>query len=75
MPVVKKRATSTTQELKETKEIKKPDVKDKTGSILDNLNSDDIILLIIIIILILNNCEDKLLLLALGFIFFSDYLT
>ena len=36
-----------------------------------NFNNDDIILLVIIFILLLDNCEDKLLLAALGFIFFS----
>lgn len=35
------------------------------------LKNDDIILLVIIFILLLDDCEDKLLLTALGFIFFS----
>lgn len=37
------------------------------------LQSDDILLLIIILALLLNECEDKLLLLALAYVFFSDY--
>lgn len=37
------------------------------------LQSDDILLLIVITALLLNECEDKLLLLALAYIFFSDY--
>lgn len=44
----------------------KPDI----GSI----KNDDIILLIVIALLILNDCDDKLLLLALAYIFFSDRL-
>lgn len=35
------------------------------------LGSDDIIILIIIIVLLLNDCNDKLLLLALAYIFLS----
>lgn len=35
------------------------------------LKNDDIILLVIIFILLLDDCEDKLLLITLGFIFFS----
>ena len=37
------------------------------------LKNDDLILLAIICALLLNHCEDKLLLLALAYIFFSDY--
>lgn len=37
------------------------------------LDNDDIILLIVFFILIMDNCEDRLLLLALAFVFFSDY--
>lgn len=41
--------------------------------LLPDMKTDDIILLVVFFILIMDNCEDKLLLLALGFIFFSDY--
>lgn len=51
------------------------EIQPDNGSILHNffgnLNNDDIILLVIIFILLLDDCEDKLLLAALGFIFFS----
>ncbi len=40
---------------------------------LSGLKSDDLILLIVIGLLIFNECNDKLLLLALVYIFFSDY--
>lgn len=53
----------------------KHEVEPDGGSFLHNffgnLNNDDIILLVIIFILLLDDCEDKLLLAALGFIFFS----
>lgn len=37
------------------------------------LQSDDMILLIVIALLLINDCDDKLLLLALAYVFFSDY--
>lgn len=37
------------------------------------LQSDDMILLIVISLLVLNDCSDKLLILALAFIFTADY--
>lgn len=43
-------------------------------SFISGLKNDDLILLAIICALLLNRCEDKLLLLALAYIFFSDYL-
>ncbi len=62
------------------KELPKNDVIEKklpskqNGFTLGRLQSDDLILLIIIIALILNDCNDKLLLLALAYVFFADYL-
>lgn len=51
----------------------RPRPKEKgIGNLLENLQSDDIILLIVILILLMDDCEDKMLLAALGFIFFSD---
>ncbi len=41
------------------------------NGLIPNLKSDDIILLVIIFVLLIDDCEDKLLLIALGFIFFS----
>lgn len=52
-----------------------PSEQDGSGGILHNffggLKNDDVILLVVIFILLLDDCEDKLLLAALGFIFFS----
>ncbi len=45
----------------------------KEPASLSKLKSDDLILLIVIAVLIFNECNDKLLLLALIYIFFSDY--
>ena len=50
------------------KEQKKEELLPLTG-----LKSDDLILLIVIALLIFNECNDKLLLLAQIYIFFSDY--
>ena len=41
-------------------------------SILDKLQSDDVILLIVIILLLMNDCDDKLLLLALAYVFVAE---
>ena len=48
----------------------KPDKKKE--SFLDNLEADDIILIIVIAALLLEDCNDKLLLIALAFIFLGD---
>ncbi|MBE7044508.1 MAG: hypothetical protein E7397_03190 [Ruminococcaceae bacterium] len=45
----------------------------KAGSFLDQLESDDIILGVVILLLLMNDCEDKLLLLAIAFVFFSGF--
>ena len=39
-----------------------------------NLKNDDLILLAVVVILLMDGCEDKLLIAALGLVFFSDYL-
>lgn len=44
------------------------------GGILDNIQTDDIILFIVVVALLLDDCDDKILLAALGFIFLSDFL-
>ncbi len=41
--------------------------------ILDKMELDDVILLAIIIILLMNECDDMLLLLAIGYIFISEF--
>ena len=41
------------------------------SNIFGDLKNDDIILLVIIFVLLIDDCEDKLLLIALGFIFLS----
>lgn len=53
--------------------VKKPQRKEEQKLPL-NLKSDDLILLLVIVMLIFNECDDKLLILALIYIFFSDYL-
>lgn len=37
------------------------------------LKSDDLILILVVLMLLLNECDDKLLLLALAYVFFSEY--
>lgn len=47
---------------------------DRQGGIFDNIQTDDIILFIVVLALLLDDCDDKILLAALGFIFLSDFL-
>lgn len=54
------------------KPIKKKE--EKNDSFLANLETDDIILLIVILALILDDCDDKILLIALGFVFICQFL-
>lgn len=51
----------------------KPPEKPSKGGLLENIKTDDIILIIVVLALILDDCDDKLLLAALGFIFLSDF--
>lgn len=46
---------------------------EKNKAVIGRLKTDDMILLIVVILLLLNDCDDKLLLISLAFIFFSDY--
>lgn len=59
---------------KEEPNLPKPHHEDppKKGGFLDNLQSDDIILLVVILMLMMDNCDDKLLLAALGIVFAAD---
>ena len=45
----------------------------KRNTFIGNLKNDDIILLVVVFILLMDECDDKLLLIMLGFIFFSDF--
>lgn len=69
MPIVKKPVPAEPQK----KETALTQNQDK--GIFQNLKNDDLILLAVFFILIMDNCEDRLLLLAIAFIFFSDYFT
>lgn len=56
--------------------VKKEPEKEQSGilgGILGNFELDDIILLIVVAALLLDDCEDKLLIGALAFIFFADF--
>ena len=57
----------------EKKESAPKPEKKETLPFLSGLKSDDLLLLLVIAVLIFNECDDKLLLLALVYIFFSDY--
>lgn len=43
------------------------------GGLLANLKSDDVILIAVALVLLMDGCDDKLLIAALGLVFFSDY--
>lgn len=43
------------------------------GGVFDNLETDDLILIVVALVLLIDDCDDKLLLLALAFIFFSEW--
>lgn len=45
----------------------------KKGGIFDEIKADDIILIVVVLALLLDDCDDKLLVAALGFIFISDF--
>ncbi len=53
-------------------QCEKPKASEKKSGFLENLETDDIILIIVIAALLLEDCDDKLLLLALAFVFFGD---
>ena len=71
----KKSSNSYSHERKdECVEEKKEKKEEKNGLDLFGLQTDDIILLVIILALIINDCDDKLLIAALGFILLSELL-
>lgn len=45
----------------------------KKGGFFDEIKADDIILIIVVLALLLDDCDDKLLVAALGFVFISDF--
>lgn len=54
--------------------LKKPDIKQKeVQKSTSSLKSDDLILILVIFMLLFNDCDDKLLLMALAYVFFADY--
>lgn len=53
---------------------KNPSHAADTEKSLGNFETDDIILLIVVFVLLADNCDDKLLLLTLAFIFFNSWL-
>ncbi len=48
--------------------------EEKKEGIFANLETDDLILLVVILALIIDDCDDKILLIALGFIFICQFL-
>lgn len=69
-----KRAPERREQEKPAPPPPRPSRCEKRGGIFDNIQTDDIILFIVIVALILDDCDDKMLLAALGFIFLSDFL-
>lgn len=51
-----------------------PKEREEKQGLLGRLETDDIILMIVIAALLLDDCDDKLLIAALAFIFLSDFL-
>lgn len=77
MPQIKKQQNqiyNTTQNYHNSSaNIQKKETPNQNG-LLGNLKTDDIILLIVLYILFQDECDDKLLILALAFVFISDIL-
>lgn len=61
------------KECKEEKIEKKCDKPDNSGGILSGLGTDDLILIVVALVLLIDDCDDKLLLIALAFIFLSEW--
>lgn len=53
------------------KKPEKPEKRESSGGLFGNLKTDDILLIAVILLLLADDCEDKLLIAALGLIFFS----
>ena len=47
--------------------------KEENNKLFGNFETDDIILAVVILMLLLNDCDDKLLLLALAFVFITGF--
>ena len=63
---------SRTSQVPEAIPVPKP-VQEKKEPIRPSLKTDDIILIMVIAVLLLNGCDDKLLLMALAYIFLADF--
>ena len=59
-------------ECKEEK-IEKKCEKNDNGGILSGIGTDDLILIVVALVLLIDDCDDKLLLIALAFIFLSEW--
>lgn len=46
--------------------------KNDNGGILSGLGTDDLILIVVALVLLIDDCDDKLLLIALAFIFYRS---
>lgn len=51
-----------------------PEAECIKSGLLSNLKIDDLIIFAVIVMLVMDSCDDKLLIIALGFILFSDFL-
>lgn len=78
MPVNKKKETPLSRADQKDGDTKSEEVQErdanpceKNSGLLDNLESDDIILLVVAFVLLMDDCDDKLLLGILAFIFLS----
>jgi len=70
MPVLKNNSPAKHEQQSPSKPA---EVKKESRGILAGFENDDLILIAVFAILLMNNCDDKLLLLAIAFVFFSDY--
>ena len=67
MPPPKKELECTAENI--AKKFDNPD----HGGILSGLGTDDLILIVVALVLLIDDCDDKLLLIALAFIFLSEW--
>lgn len=58
---------------KENKIEKRCEKQDKNGGFLSGIATDDLILIVVALVLLIDDCDDKLLLIALAFIFLSEW--
>lgn len=70
---VPERQSGRTPQKKDYRDAQPAKQSKQRSSALSKLQNDDIILIIIVAILLINGCEDKLLIIALAYIFLSGY--